>query len=263
LATEIQMLSDAQQRPAAPASPSRPLPDRRETYASDKPMDQFMVPLLRERIEALLAAYAAPPNQRRALDVGCGGQPFRQRLELLGYRYTGFDVTQNKTGNVDILGVIDGTLPAELLDRAPFDFILCTEVLEHVADWNAAFENLATLLCPGGRLLVTCPAFFPAHETPYDYWRPTAYTLSYYAGRVALRLAHQESAGTPWDVLGTLLGSVWALPRNARFLDRLLARAVNGALQCAFRVLLRRRLQQRVELRGGLHLSNLAVFEKP
>jgi hypothetical protein len=112
-------------------------------------------------------------------------------------------------------------------------------------------------------LLVTCPAFFHLHETPYDYWRPTPYTLSYYAGRVGLRIAHQESAGTPWDVLGTLLGSVWALPRGAKLFDRLQARLVNGVMQFVFRTLSRRRLQRRVELRGGLHLSNIAVFEKP
>jgi len=68
----------------------------------------------------------------------------------MGYSYTGRDVQQNPEGTVDVVCAIDEELPVELTYRGPFDLVLCTEVLEHVADWDMAFRNLATLLGRGG-----------------------------------------------------------------------------------------------------------------
>ncbi len=60
-----------------------------------------------------------------------------------------------------MIACIDEPLPAELLNQGPFQFVLCTEVLEHVADWPMAFKNLASLMSSGGHLLITCPFFYP------------------------------------------------------------------------------------------------------
>lgn len=38
-----------------------------------------------------------------------------------------------------------------------FDVIVCSEVIEHLADRNAAFANLARMVAPGGLLLATIP----------------------------------------------------------------------------------------------------------
>jgi SAM-dependent methyltransferase len=240
----------------------RPKLDRRSEYKATQRQDEFMIPLLCERIAAALAQYAAPLPGRSALDVGCGGQPFRRDLEALGFRYTSYDAAQNVAGNVDVLGFIDTPLPPALIERGPFDFIICTEVLEHVADWAPAFRNLAQLLAPGGRLLATCPAFFQLHEEPYDYWRPTGYALGHFAKRAGLEKIHAENAGTPWDVIGTLVGSCYSLPRQFRFTDRVFSKLVNVFLGLAFRLLKSRFLQGRTDLKGGLYLSNVAVFEK-
>ena len=94
---------------------------------------------LRE-IESCIASYATPPRgAANAVDLGCGAQPFRALLEQIGYSYCGVDANSNQTP--DIVWAMDGPLPEELRQRGPFDFLLCTEVLEHVADWHAAFAN--------------------------------------------------------------------------------------------------------------------------
>src|SRR6478609_2286294 len=43
----------------------------------------------------------------------------------------------------------------------PFDFIICSEVMEHIPDDSAAAAELARVLKPGGLLAVTVPTFLP------------------------------------------------------------------------------------------------------
>lgn len=242
----------------------RPNHVERAVYEPYGPQEEFMVPLLREHIERLLAAYATPnSSDARALDVGCGRQPFRKKLEAAGYKYTGMDVQQNIDGAVDVVGAIDQPLPGELLALGPFRFLLCTEVLEHVADWGAAFKNLATLLAPGGRLLITCPQFYQLHEEPYDFWRPTLHALTYFSDRVGLRTLTREAAGDTWDVLGTLLANSAPSPASDRLLDRGAAKLAVWGHRLLFELLRTRRLQRTVQLRGPLYLSNIVVLEQP
>ena len=49
----------------------------RATYEPSGPQEEFVVPLLRRHIEEVLSAYAKLSSSNlRALDVGCGRQPF-------------------------------------------------------------------------------------------------------------------------------------------------------------------------------------------
>src|SRR2546430_322094 len=134
----------------------RPLLLERPNYEPTSQQEQFIVPLLCREIERAIATYATPaPVGGRALDVGCGRQPFRKALESIGYAYTSLDVQKNPEGTVDIVCAVDEPLPKEVTAHQPFQFLLCTEVMEHVANWDAAFRNMATLMARGGRLLVT------------------------------------------------------------------------------------------------------------
>src|SRR5689334_9206031 len=108
-----------------------------------------MVPLLGNAIESALATYAIRDGLRgRCLDVGCGSQPWRSQLQQLGFDYYSLDCNQNTQQSVHYLGAIDQPLPLALREQQ-FQFILCTEVLEHVAQWPTAYANLAALLAPG------------------------------------------------------------------------------------------------------------------
>lgn len=177
--------------------------------------------LLRPAIERGLERHAVRGG--RALDVGCGGQPFRAKIEALGMRYTSLD-TQSQPGmTTDFLCAIDGSLPAGLqagsgpggVGSGVFDFVLCTEVMEHVADWERAWRNLASLLAPGGVLLLTCPFIYPLHEEPYDFYRPTAHAVRHWARVMGLEVVEQENLGSAWDVLGTVIGGSGPKSRSA------------------------------------------------
>jgi SAM-dependent methyltransferase len=236
---------------------------QRHNYGVVGPKEQFIVPLLRQHIEKVLSTYGKPTCLHpRALDVGCGLQPFRKQLEALGYSYTSIDAQQNPEETVDVVCEIDRLLPAEIINDGTFDFILCTEVMEHVADWNMAFRNFAQLLAPGGRLFITCPHFYQLHEEPYDFWRPTPYTFHYFGNKFGLNILYQLQAGDAWDVLGTLLANFHSSPASRSLRDRFLNRIVSDFRMFLFQILVNRRIQPTVHLHGPLYLANIVVFEK-
>lgn len=235
----------------------------RTRYAPSLPQEEFIVPLLRREIESCIERYATPARgAAKAVDIGCGGQPFRALLEQVGYSYCGVDVNPVGGPPVDVVCAADEPLPEELLRRGPFDFLLCTEMVEHLADWLAGFTNFDALLAPGGRALITAPYFYPLHEEPYDFWRPTLHAIDYYARRTGLRVLYRQAAGDGWDVLGTMLATCKFMPCSARFRDRVLAKTIRVASRLMFRALLRGKLQPRVRAEAPLYLSNVVVLEK-
>ncbi|MFN8626308.1 MAG: class I SAM-dependent methyltransferase [Candidatus Binatia bacterium] len=243
--------------------PRPPFPER-TAYRSQWPAEDFMVPVLRGLIERGIARYAQPaPPDAGALDVGCGGQPFRQALEGTGYHYTGFDAQQNPAGTVDVVGAIDEPLSAQLLQRGPFHFILCTEVLEHVARWHVAFANMAQLLAPGGRLLITCPQFYPPHEEPYDFWRPTIHAVGWYAREAGLRPLEIRRAGDAADILGTLLAVTRIRAARRRCTDHVVATVGQLTRRGVAAALRKPWIRRRLHIKGPLYLSSFAVLERP
>jgi hypothetical protein len=125
-----------------------------------------------------------------------------------------------------------------------------------------AFRNIAISLAPNGRILITCPHFYPLHEVPFDFWRPTPYAIEHFAKSHALRVIHLEMAGGPWEVLGTLLAETHCYPMTNRLLDRIVAkcgRAVRGLVN---RWLQSDWVRTRASLRGPYFLSVYAVLEK-
>ncbi|MES2697764.1 MAG: hypothetical protein V4773_30155, partial [Verrucomicrobiota bacterium] len=110
---------------------------------------------------------------------------------------------------------------------------------------------------------LTCPHFYPLHEVPYDFWRPTPYAIRHHAQTAGLSVPLLEQAGNTWDVLGTLLADATVYPRSRRFGDRALAWVLRRVCGYTFSVLARGRLQQRCDLKGHHYLSNIALLQRP
>lgn len=173
----------------------------------------FIVPLVGAAVRRAIASHAVSADRGfKALDVGCGEQPFRSCTESAGYQYHGMDVTQNSKGTVDLIGAIDQPLSPAVTALAPADLVLCTEVLVHVVDLQTAFSNLSRLMRPGAAVIISCPFLFPLHEEPDDFWRPTRYALQSLAAKHQFRVVEEESLGEATDVLGTVLAGIWLGP---------------------------------------------------
>ena len=112
---------------------------------------------------------------KKAIDIGCGNG---RHLKSLGFRLkkaeifgvdqleheihklnNEFDTHVCKNGNSYSFSVQD--IRAISFEDNSFDMVICSEVLEHVADVDATLKELTRLLKPGGNLLISVPSYFP------------------------------------------------------------------------------------------------------
>jgi SAM-dependent methyltransferase len=100
------------------------------------------------------------------LDVGCGRKPYEKTFFSRATKYVGMDYLTDRSAP-DIVGSATD-IP---LDKESFDTVVCTEVLEHVADPLKALREMHRVLKPGGYLVLSTPMYWPRHEVPYDYFR--------------------------------------------------------------------------------------------
>ena len=114
----------------------------------------------------------------RVLDVGAGEAPWRDLMPL-GVDYVGVDADLSGEFGMrrqsNIIYYDGKKLPYE---DCSFDYVLCTEVLEHVPDPFAFLTDLQRVLRQGGTLILTVPWSARLHHLPYDYGRFTRFGLA-------------------------------------------------------------------------------------
>ena len=104
------------------------------------------------------------PDGARVLDVGCATGYLAAKLTRRGCRVTGIEVdpvvaerARSHCEAVLVGDVEDDVWRAELAALAPFDVVLCGDVLEHLRDPWSALRALAALAVPGGEVVLSVP----------------------------------------------------------------------------------------------------------
>jgi 2-polyprenyl-3-methyl-5-hydroxy-6-metoxy-1,4-benzoquinol methylase len=116
-----------------------------------------------------------------------------------------------------------------------FDLVVCSEVIEHLDDQRSAVRNLACMVNPGGRLVVTCPTgmMYPTERHFGHVRHPGAKDLAAWARDTGLEVISLQNWGWPtyralkW---ATNVDAEWALKRFASGSYSLGARLVSGGL---------------------------------
>jgi len=133
------------------------------------------------------------------LDYGCGGQPYRELFASRIERYIGADIAPAANTAPDIVFAPSQPLP---LPDASVDTILSTQVLEHVADYQAYVEDCRRLLRQDGYLIITIPMHWRHHEMPTDYWRFTRYGIGHALQQHAFGVENLTPCGGVYAMLG-------------------------------------------------------------
>lgn len=115
---------------------------------------------------------ASLPAGAKVLDMGAGSCPYRPLFAHCRYQtqdFAGLDADQLRHGNY---GDIDYRcdIASVPVPDGEFDAILCTEVLEHVREPIKVVQEMARILKPGGRLMLTAPLGSGIHQEPYHYY---------------------------------------------------------------------------------------------
>ena len=120
-------------------------------------------------------------NNEALLDVGCGSGAFTIGMSLRGYRTLGLSWDERNQKVAEQRATLCGAKTASFeicdvreLDQKPqfvnaFDFIICTENIEHVIDDFRLVAAMANCLKPGGRLFLTSPYLRRVPWSSMDY----------------------------------------------------------------------------------------------
>jgi SAM-dependent methyltransferase len=115
-------------------------------------------------------------------DYGCGGAPY-ELLFQQATRYVRADILPGS--RVQVLLNQDGSTGEA---DSSHDFVLSSQVLEHVPDPQAYLRECFRILKPGGELLVTTHGLFEEHACPHDYHRWTAIGLQRAASQAGFEI---------------------------------------------------------------------------
>ncbi len=116
------------------------------------------------------------PAGALVLDAGAGEAPYRRLYGHAQYESADFEQVSQKAyaPSTYICDLQD--IPVE---DCRFDFVIFTQVMEHLPDPRAVLAELNRVLQPGGKMLYSGPLYFEEHEQPYDFYRYTQYALHY------------------------------------------------------------------------------------
>jgi SAM-dependent methyltransferase len=94
-----------------------------------------------------------PPAPARVLEVGCGRGDLARTIARSGHPVIAID-PEAPQGDV-----FEATTLEAFTDPGPFDAVVSSLALHHIADLPAALDKIASILRPGGRLIVNEHAF--------------------------------------------------------------------------------------------------------
>ena len=164
--------------------------------------------------------------EARVLDAGAGIAPYRDHFKHTHYESADFCQVHKDYAEVNYVCDL-ASIP---VPSNSYDFVLLTQVIEHLPEPERVLRELFRVLKPGGCMWFSGPLFYPEHEQPYDFHRFTQFGFKHlfktvgfqleklewlegYAGTVSfqLRLARELLPRSPAAYGGGLIGATAAI----------------------------------------------------
>jgi SAM-dependent methyltransferase len=171
----------------------------RQTYRAYLSMASPSTRLIKRGLSQLKRRHLSEDTFDLCLDIGGGTSPYRAIFPAR--RFISLDIAARDT--TTIVGDIT-SLP---VGEASVDLVMCTEVLEHIANTGAALSELYRVLRPGGHLVVTVPLLYGEHGVA-DYYRWTRAGLSTALEGAGMDVVEVASRGGYFSAMGVMLGLI-------------------------------------------------------
>ncbi|HEY9259353.1 class I SAM-dependent methyltransferase [Chitinophaga sp.] len=134
---------------------------------------RYAIIQLRKQMESVLEQFVKPMTDQVVIaDYGCGNMPYAPLVQPYTKQYIGIDLMENPRADIHI----DREGKIAMKDNA-VDFVLSTQVLEHVENPVLYLEEAMRILKPGGKLIISTHGYWMFHPDPTDYWRWTSLGL--------------------------------------------------------------------------------------
>jgi SAM-dependent methyltransferase len=138
----------------------------------------------------------------RLVDIGCGTKPYRKLLASYVTEHVGVDheETVHDKSNIDLFGTAYDIPSA---DEA-FDSAICTAVLEHLEEPEAALRECFRVLKHGGYAIYSIPFIWHLHEEPRDFYRYSKYGIKYLFEKAGFEITEIKALSGFWVTFGQL-----------------------------------------------------------
>ena len=136
------------------------------------------------------------------VDIGCGTKPYRKLLAPYVTEHVGVDheATLHDKSNIDLWGTAY-KIPVE---DEHFDSALCTAVLEHLEEPEAALRECFRILKPGAYAIYSIPFIWHLHEEPRDFYRYSKYGIKYLFEKAGFEITEIKALSGFWVTFGQL-----------------------------------------------------------
>ncbi|WP_233501761.1 methyltransferase domain-containing protein [Acaryochloris thomasi] len=134
------------------------------------------------------------------LDLGCGDVPLYQMYKNLVTDNICIDWADSLHQKMYLDHAVNLNEGIPLSDSR-FDTVLMTDVLEHISNPQLVMREIARVLKPKGKLILTVPFFYWLHETPYDYFRYTEFSLRMFCEENNLNILLLDAYGGALEVI--------------------------------------------------------------
>jgi SAM-dependent methyltransferase len=159
------------------------------------------------------------------LDLGCGKVPLYElyRDYVTENICVDWVETPHKSEYFDYEYDLNREIP--LADNQ-FDTILATDVLEHIANPDCFWHEVARLVKPGGKVIIGAPFLYWLHEEPYDFARYSEYRLTLFCEQNGLTVVSLEAYGGSLEVVLDIIAKHLKFSRILSAVHLMMSKAV-------------------------------------
>ena len=184
-----------------------------------------------EWVKNRIEKYANSLLGRTALDIGAGLSPYRKTFQALGLDYFSQDFDMylpsekspglhNPEWNYPKHDFVCDVL--DIPEAVKYDFVICTEVFEHVPDPVALFKKVSVLTNSGGYIIVTVPFLSLMHQSPFWFSSGLSpFWFEHWAEKLNLEICELEVSGDYIDLMTQEITRLFSFKSRIRGLTRL------------------------------------------